>query len=314
MVMTMIGGGLLWVGWFGFNAGSSVASGLSTAQALTATQVAAVGKGDAQVHSIPIAQPSRPRATFNRWRSRCVRRRWVAGRCVTVWDPPHTGVRMTTPLRVGGPDRRTDDDGPAPTIAVLAGGRSTRFGSDKAAARIGGRSLLAITLDHALAVGDRVLVVGRAAAADLAVDPDVRRRIEVVPDRRPDLGPVGGLLTASELVAGPVVLLGCDQPAIDARVLRWLIASPRSGPAQRGVLPVVDDQPQLCAALYPQRVHAVCARVLAGARRSLRAVAAASDMRRVTPPADWHWRFAGCNTPQDLERLAARLEASGDQR
>ena len=41
LVMTMIGGGLLWVGWFGFNAGSSVASGLLTAQALTATQVAA---------------------------------------------------------------------------------------------------------------------------------------------------------------------------------------------------------------------------------------------------------------------------------
>jgi len=41
LVMTMIGGGLLWVGWFGFNAGSSISSGLSTAQALTATQVAA---------------------------------------------------------------------------------------------------------------------------------------------------------------------------------------------------------------------------------------------------------------------------------
>lgn len=40
LVMTMIGVGLLWVGWFGFNAGSSVSSGLSTAQALTATQVA----------------------------------------------------------------------------------------------------------------------------------------------------------------------------------------------------------------------------------------------------------------------------------
>ena len=39
--MTLIGAGLLWVGWFGFNAGSSVESGLSTAQALTATQVAA---------------------------------------------------------------------------------------------------------------------------------------------------------------------------------------------------------------------------------------------------------------------------------
>jgi Amt family ammonium transporter len=41
LVMTLIGAGLLWVGWFGFNAGSSVSSGLATAQALTATQVAA---------------------------------------------------------------------------------------------------------------------------------------------------------------------------------------------------------------------------------------------------------------------------------
>jgi len=41
LVITMLGAGLLWVGWFGFNAGSSVSSGLSTAQALVATQVAA---------------------------------------------------------------------------------------------------------------------------------------------------------------------------------------------------------------------------------------------------------------------------------
>ncbi|MFY0598710.1 MAG: ammonium transporter [Cyclobacteriaceae bacterium] len=41
LVMTMIGAGLLWVGWFGFNAGSSLESGMSTAQALTMTQIAA---------------------------------------------------------------------------------------------------------------------------------------------------------------------------------------------------------------------------------------------------------------------------------
>jgi Amt family ammonium transporter len=41
LVITMLGAGLLWVGWFGFNAGSSISSGLSTGQALAATQVAA---------------------------------------------------------------------------------------------------------------------------------------------------------------------------------------------------------------------------------------------------------------------------------
>ncbi len=41
LVMTLMGAGLLWVGWFGFNAGSSVDSGLVTARALAVTQVAA---------------------------------------------------------------------------------------------------------------------------------------------------------------------------------------------------------------------------------------------------------------------------------
>ena len=41
LVMVMMGVGLLWVGWFGFNAGSSLTSGVKTAQALTVTQVAA---------------------------------------------------------------------------------------------------------------------------------------------------------------------------------------------------------------------------------------------------------------------------------
>lgn len=41
LAMTLMGAGLLWVGWFGFNAGSSVSASLKTAQALTVTQIAA---------------------------------------------------------------------------------------------------------------------------------------------------------------------------------------------------------------------------------------------------------------------------------
>ncbi|MCA9547942.1 MAG: ammonium transporter, partial [Myxococcales bacterium] len=41
LTLTMVGASMLWVGWFGFNAGSQVSSGLATAQALTMTQIAA---------------------------------------------------------------------------------------------------------------------------------------------------------------------------------------------------------------------------------------------------------------------------------
>ena len=41
LVMTLMGAGLLWVGWFGFNAGSTGTSGMDTARALTMTQISA---------------------------------------------------------------------------------------------------------------------------------------------------------------------------------------------------------------------------------------------------------------------------------
>jgi molybdopterin-guanine dinucleotide biosynthesis protein A len=65
--------------------------------------------------------------------------------------------------------------------AVLAGGRSSRFGSDKALAMLDGRSLL----DHALAAlrphCDAVIVVGRGEIADWP---------------RADMGPLGGIAGA----------------------------------------------------------------------------------------------------------------------
>ncbi len=65
--------------------------------------------------------------------------------------------------------------------AVLAGGRSSRFGSDKALAVLDGRTLL----DYALAAlrphCEAVIVVGRGDIADWP---------------RPDMGPLGGLAGA----------------------------------------------------------------------------------------------------------------------
>jgi Amt family ammonium transporter len=40
MVLTFIGASLLWVGWFGFNAGSAVTAGMQAGMAMTVTQIA----------------------------------------------------------------------------------------------------------------------------------------------------------------------------------------------------------------------------------------------------------------------------------
>jgi ammonium transporter, Amt family len=45
MVLTFIGASLLWVGWFGFNAGSAVTAGMQAGMAMTVTQIATATAG-----------------------------------------------------------------------------------------------------------------------------------------------------------------------------------------------------------------------------------------------------------------------------
>ena len=45
MVLTFIGASLLWVGWFGFNAGSAVTAGMQAGMAMTVTHLATATAG-----------------------------------------------------------------------------------------------------------------------------------------------------------------------------------------------------------------------------------------------------------------------------
>jgi molybdopterin-guanine dinucleotide biosynthesis protein A len=85
--------------------------------------------------------------------------------------------------------------------AVLAGGQSSRFGSDKALAEIDGHTLLALAVDTLSGWCDHVVVVGRAAAP-----------APTLPDwPRPGMGPLGGLAAALRLATdeGYATVLTC---------------------------------------------------------------------------------------------------------
>lgn len=169
--------------------------------------------------------------------------------------------------------------------AVLAGGRSSRFGSDKALAALNGRALL----DHAVAAlgpqVDAVVVVGRA-------HPDLLS----VPDRpTPDLGPLGGLCGALRRALnggyGVVVTVGCDTPLLPGDLVERLAGE---GAAVAADCPVVGWWP---AALSLE----LDAHLAADGSRAVRRWAERVGARRVALDRP----LANVNTPAELDRLIA---------
>lgn len=105
--------------------------------------------------------------------------------------------------------------------AVLAGGRSSRFGSRKTLARVAGVPLVArAAAALSSAVREAVVVTGDLDVAGAAGLP-------AISDRVPGSGPLGGLVTALEwaedLGAGGLLLVGGDMPFITPSALRRLL-------------------------------------------------------------------------------------------
>jgi molybdopterin-guanine dinucleotide biosynthesis protein A len=103
---------------------------------------------------------------------------------------------------------------------VLAGGASSRFGSDKATAVFDGRPLLDRAIDAIRSLGLAAAIVGPGAARYGA------RADRCVTGERPGLGPAEGLRTALESCAAPwAVVLSVDMPLVDGAILRSLCAA-----------------------------------------------------------------------------------------
>jgi molybdopterin-guanine dinucleotide biosynthesis protein A len=171
--------------------------------------------------------------------------------------------------------------------AILAGGLSRRFGSDKAVALWRGRPLI----DHAVEAlrprVDEVAVCGRAGG---------RIGDVYLADRPgPHMGPLGGLCAAlyhaREQGYDAVISVGCDTPALPDRLVETLAAA--EGAAYLEALPIIGRWPVSLSTgldhfLAEDRKHAV--RLWAdsvGAR-----------------PMAWH-ELPNVNCPADLQALGA---------
>lgn len=153
--------------------------------------------------------------------------------------------------------------------AVLAGGRSRRMGTDKRSLRVGGQSMLSRVVGVASLVCRETMVVV-ARDEKRIVDVVLGDRVAVVRDSIPNIGPLGGLITAFESTDSTwIVVLAADMPFVQPDAIRLLWAFRRargavafSGP--RGFEPLL--------ALYHRDCLAVARDLLMERRASPRTV------------------------------------------
>lgn len=199
---------------------------------------------------------------------------------------------------------------------MLAGGRSSRMGTDKAQLRLGGVSLLDHAMAAAQAAGFAVSVSVAADSSQLALPAE--RAIPVVPDTDPELGPLGGMVSALEALAGstprPVLFLPVDVPLLPAEFLSWLWRRALSTDASAVVPRVAGREQPLCAVYMSTLADPLRRQIAGGERKVTRALRHAApehnldcfDVEAVAPFMGWfrpqRW-FTNVNTPEEWHAL-----------
>jgi molybdenum cofactor guanylyltransferase len=189
------------------------------------------------------------------------------------------------------------------SAVILAGGKSSRMGRDKAGLEIGGQTMLARQIDLVRAVGaGEVFISGRREQAYAA--PGCLR----LSDNFANAGPLAGIESALQSCHTPLLLvLAVDMPMMTAELLRQIVAS---STGTSGVVPRVAGHLEPLAAVYPQTAGRYAKELLTQATRA-HPGAGVFAMRCV------HEGLAGCydfpaaaakcfiswNEPQEVGRL-----------
>jgi molybdopterin-guanine dinucleotide biosynthesis protein A len=211
------------------------------------------------------------------------------------------GAAVVT-VRPPAPDGRVRVPGVAGI--VLAGGRSSRFGSDKLAAPYAGGTLLEAAIRSVAAVTDEVVVTIPPDGPEPSLPDDLGLPVRVVRDIQEGGGPLAALPEALRATAATLALVVAgDTPRLPpdvARLLLGALADP--GPARPGlsfgrshfrttaVALLVDGSFQpLPLALRREQAEQAAIRLLAGGESSLRALLVALGATGIPEVA---WRAA----------------------
>src|SRR2546423_9692166 len=191
------------------------------------------------------------------------------------------------------------------TVFVLAGGKSTRMGKDKAFLEFKGRILLARALELAAAAGQEVRIVGdsRKFAAFGRVVEDIYR----------EHGPLAGIHAALESSATDLnLMLAVDLPFVQPNFLKYLITVAKETPALVTVPNAGDGLQPLCA-VYRREFAKVAEQSLARGENKIDPLFAEVESRLLGPEelsqmGFFIQMFRNLNTPKEFERAATMTD------
>jgi molybdopterin-guanine dinucleotide biosynthesis protein A len=172
---------------------------------------------------------------------------------------------------------------PDVTAVVLAGGRSRRFGRDKLAEPVAGRSLLDRSIDAVRPLAREIIVV--AAVGNARAWPD---GVVVVSDSIAYEGPLFGLLTGLRCATQPITLVVAgDMPAMVESVLEAMLTELLDPAIDAVALEHEGRQRPLPAVLRTGPALAAAERLIVAGERRLRAIFVELATRAIDEPT---WR------------------------
>ena len=183
-------------------------------------------------------------------------------------------------------------------LVILAGGRSSRMGRDKAALPWRGATLLTDMLRRSKVVAfDEIIISANDQPALSSLPPDLPS-ICVVADEYRDCGPLGGMEAAFRLsTCSYCLVVSVDLPFYDFSPVRQILPQLACEPSADVFLPVSRGRPQPLAALYKRKTALKAIRqALAAGRRRVLAITD-SLAARVLEPAVAPILYENINTP-----------------
>ncbi len=188
---------------------------------------------------------------------------------------------------------------------ILAGGRSTRMGRDKALLPLPDNSRVTF-VEHLASMlapqcNEVILVVRNVAQATLYEHLD----ISIVTDDAPDIGPLMGLYTGLQSISAPhALVMAVDMPFVQSEMITFLLSQPLD--ASSLLVPVVNGIPQVLFAVYPRAILPIIAERLQAGRRDPRSLLDVAPvqfidearLREIDPQLR---SFINVNTPEDYK-------------